>query len=239
MSQVNDNNSNNDNNRGIIRWIIISIIFLILVALSLFLSAGTISWPAAWAYLILAAVIQLLDAVVLIPISPDLLAERSRSQAGAKKWDQLLSRLMATIGPIIIWIVSGLDYRNGWSSDVPGWLVIVSAVIVFAGGMLVLWSMASNRFFIGMVRIQEERGHKVIKSGPYRYVRHPGYLGSLFFIIFTPLMLGSFWALIPAGLTCGVVFIRTYLEDRTLRAELQDYQAYTQDVSKKLIPGIW
>ena len=239
MSQVDDNNSNNNNNRGIIRWIIISIIFLILVALSLFLSAGTISWPAAWAYLILAAVIQLLDAVVLIPISPDLLAERSRSQAGAKKWDQLLSRLMATIGPIIIWIVSGLDYRNGWSPDVPGWLVIVSAVIVFAGGMLVLWSMASNRFFIGMVRIQEERGHKVIKSGPYRYVRHPGYLGSLFFIIFTPLMLGSFWALIPAGLTCGVVFIRTYLEDRTLRAELQGYQAYTQDVSKKLIPGIW
>ncbi len=239
MSQVDDNNSNNDHNRGIIRWIIISIIFLILVALSLFLSAGTISWPAAWAYLILAAVIQLLDAVVLIPISPDLLAERSRSQVGAKKWDQLLSRLMATIGPIIIWIVSGLDYRNGWSSDVPGWLVIVSAVIVFAGGMLVLWAMASNRFFIGMVRIQEERGHKVIKSGPYRYVRHPGYLGSLFFIIFTPLMLGSFWALIPAGLTCGVVFIRTYLEDRTLRAELQDYQAYTQDVSKKLIPGIW
>jgi protein-S-isoprenylcysteine O-methyltransferase Ste14 len=232
-------NSPVDHKPGIIRWIIVSIVFLILIALSLFLSAGIIYWPAGWAYLVLAAVIQLLDAIVLIPISPDLLGERSRPQAGVKKWDQLLSRLMATIGPLIIWIVSGLDYRYGWSPEFPTWLVVISAVFVFTGGILVLWAMASNRFFIGMVRIQEERGHQVINSGPYQYVRHPGYLGSLFFIIFTPLMLGSIWALIPAGLTCGVVFIRTYLEDKTLWAELPGYKAYTQDVSKKLIPGIW
>ncbi len=89
------------------RWIVISIVFLVLLGLSLFLSAGTMTWPAAWAYLLLAALIQLLDAIVLIPISPDLLGERSRPQAGAKSWDQLLSRLMATIGPLTIWIVSG------------------------------------------------------------------------------------------------------------------------------------
>lgn len=239
MSLPDDNSAPIDHQRGIIRWVIVSFVFLILIALSLFLSAGTTSWPAAWAYLILAVVIQLLDALVLIPISPDLLGERSRHQSGAKKWDQLLSRLMATIGPLITWIFSGLDYRYGWSPDFPGWLGIISAVIVFAGGMLVLWAMAANRFFIGMVRIQKERGHQVISSGPYQYVRHPGYLGSLFFIFFTPLMLGSIWALIPAGLTCGVVFIRTYLEDQTLRAELPGYKAYTQEVSKKLIPGIW
>jgi len=234
-----DNSAPEDHQPGIIRWVIISIIFLILMALSLFLSAGTISWPAAWVYLILTAVIQLLDALVLIPISPDLLGERSRHQSGSKKWDQLLSRLMATIGPLIIWIVSGLDFRYDWSPDFPLWLVVLSVIFVFGGGLLALWAMAANRFFIGMVRIQTERGHQVIQSGPYRYVRHPGYLGSLFFIAFTPLMLGSLWALIPAGLTCGVVFIRTYLEDQTLRAELPGYEAYTQKVSKKLIPGIW
>ena len=239
MSSRGNANPADDRKRGIIRWMLVSIIFLILIALSLFLSAGTTSWPAAWAFLVLAAVIQLLDAIVLIPISPDLLGERSRPQAGAKKWDQLLSRLMATIGPLIIWIVSGLDYRYAWSPEYPTWLVVISAVFVFGGGILVLWAMASNRFFIGMVRIQKERGHQVISSGPYQYVRHPGYLGSLFFTFFTPLMLGSIWALIPAGLTCGVVFIRTYLEDQTLWAELPGYKAYTQDVSKKLIPGIW
>ena len=201
---------------GVIRWVITSIIFLILIAASLFLSAGTLDWQMAWVYVAMAAVIQLLDAIVLIPISPELLGERSRYQRGVKKWDQFLSRIMATIGPITIWIVSGLDYRYNWSPHFPTWLVILSVGLVFICGLLVLWALASNRFFIGMVRIQEERGHTVIKSGPYQYVRHPGYLGSLLFILFTAVMLGSLWALIPAGLTCGVVFLRTYLEDNTL-----------------------
>lgn len=234
-----ENNSTPNHKRGVIRWIIVSIVFLLLIGLSLFLSAGTVSWPAAWAYLLLAVLIQLLDAIVLIPISPELLGERSRPQAGAKKWDQLLSRLMATIGPFTIWIVSGLDYRFNWSTDTPLWLAAISALFIFGGGLLALWAMASNRFFIGMVRIQEERGHQVIKSGPYRYVRHPGYLGSLFFIFFTPLMLGSIWGLVPALLICGVVFLRTTLEDQVLRNELPGYQAYSNEVTRKLIPLIW
>jgi protein-S-isoprenylcysteine O-methyltransferase Ste14 len=146
---------------------------------------------------------------------------------------------MATIGPLTIWIISGLDYRYAWLPEFPGWLVIIATIFVFGGGLLALWAMAANRFFIGMVRIQDERGHLVIKSGPYQYLRHPGYLGSLFYILFTPLMLGSLWALIPAGLTCGIVFMRTYLEDQTLKAELPGYQDYSLKVTTKLIPGIW
>ena len=228
-----------DHKPGVIRWAITSIIFLILIAASLFLSAGTLDWQMAWVYVALAAVIQLLDAIVLIPISPELLGERSRYQRGVKKWDQFLSRIMATIGPITIWIVSGLDFRYNWSRQFPNWLLILSVGLVFMGGLLVLWAMAANRFFIGVVRIQEERGHTVIKSGPYRYVRHPGYLGSLSFIFFTPLMLGSLWALIPAGLTCGVVVLRTYLEDNTLKDELAGYLEYSQVVRSRLLPGIW
>lgn len=228
-----------DHKPGIIRWIITSIVFLILVGLGLFISAGTISWPAAWAYLVMVAVIFVLDAAVLIPISPDLLGERSRHQADAKKWDQLLSRLMATIGPLITWIVSGLDYRFGWPPELPAWILVISGLFVLLGGLLALWAMASNRFFIGMVRIQEERGHHVIQSGPYRYVRHPGYLGSLFYILFTPLMLGSLWGLIPALMVCGVIFLRTSLEDQVLMDELPGYQDYSQQVTRKLVPGIW
>ncbi len=239
MKSPNNSKQPTDHKPGIIRWIMTSIIFLILLAASLFLSAGTLYWRMAWVYVIMAGVIQLLDALVLIPISPELLGERSRYQKGAKKWDQVLSRLMAVIGPLIIWVASGLDYRYSWSPELPWWLVIVSAVLVFGGGMLVLWAMAANRFFIGMVRIQKERGQVVINSGPYRYVRHPGYLGSLFFIFFTPLVLGSLWALIPAVFTCGVTFARTYLEDQTLKDELPGYLVYSGDVIYRLLPGIW
>jgi protein-S-isoprenylcysteine O-methyltransferase Ste14 len=234
-----DQTQEHDEIRGIIRWVITSFIFLLLLAASMFISAGTLKWQMAWYYLLLTTVVLVLDAVVLIRISPELLGERSKYQKGAKKWDQLLSRLMATIGPLIVWIVSGLDYRNSWTSPLPTWLVILSSGLIFAGSMLALWAMASNRFFIGMVRIQEERGHTVIEAGPYRYIRHPGYLGSLFFLIFTPLMLESLWALIPAALTCGVVFLRTYLEDNTLKLELPGYREYAANIHYRLIPGIW
>ena len=111
--------------------------------------------------------------------------------------------------------------------------------LVLLGGLLALWAMAANRFFIGMVRIQDERGHHVIKSGPYRYIRHPGYLGSLFYILFTPLALASYWALVPAVLTMGVIILRTYLEDKTLAEELAGYEEFTRQVRSRLIPAIW
>ena len=177
--------------RGVKRWVFTSFIFLVLLAASLFLSAGKLVWWQAWVYIFTAAAILVIDYIVLVPISPDLLGERSRYQKGAKAWDQLLSRLMATIGPLSIWIVSGLDYRNSWSDDFSAWVVVIAMEFVLLGGLLTLWAMAANRFFIGMVRIQDERGHQVVDTGPYSYVRHPGYLGSLFFIIFTPLALAS------------------------------------------------
>jgi protein-S-isoprenylcysteine O-methyltransferase Ste14 len=228
-----------DQKRGVKRWVLTSLIAVVLLAASLFLSAGTLLWWQAWIYLFTAAAILVLDYVVLVPISPDLLGERSRYQKGAKAWDQLLSRLMATIGPVVILIVSGLDYRNSWSGDFPAWIVVIAMEFVLLGGLLALWAMAANRFFIGMVRIQDERGHRVVKSGPYRYIRHPGYLGSLFYIFFTPLALGSLWALVPAVLTLGVIILRTYLEDNTLKNELPGYQEYTAEVHHRLVPGIW
>jgi protein-S-isoprenylcysteine O-methyltransferase Ste14 len=225
--------------RGVNRWVLTSFIFLVLLAASLFLCAGTLLWWQAWVYIFTAATILVLDYVVLVPISPDLLGERSRYQKGAKAWDQLLSRLMATIGPFSIWIVAGLDYRNSWSDDFPAWVVVIAMEFVLLGGLLALWAMAANRYFIGMVRIQDERGHQVVDAGPYSCVRHPGYLGSLFFIIFTPLALASYWAIVPAVLIVGVILLRTYLEDKTLIDELDGYLAYTDQVRFRIIPGIW
>jgi hypothetical protein len=156
--------------RGIIRWVVTSFSFVLLLEASLFISAGTPRWQMAWFYLLLTAVILVLDALVFIRISPELLGERSRYQKSAKRWDQFLSRLMVNIGPLMIWIVSGLDYRNSWTPPLPIWLLLLSSGLIFAGSMLTLWEMASNRFFIGMVRIQGESGHTVIEAGPYKYV---------------------------------------------------------------------
>jgi protein-S-isoprenylcysteine O-methyltransferase Ste14 len=102
-----------------------------------------------------------------------------------------------------------------------------------------IWATAVNRFYGRFVRIQRERGHVVISDGPYRYVRHPGYLGQIVFSVASALALGSLWALIPGGLFAVLLVVRTALEDRTLQAELEGYEAYTRRVRHRLVPRIW
>jgi protein-S-isoprenylcysteine O-methyltransferase Ste14 len=99
--------------------------------------------------------------------------------------------------------------------------------------------MYINKFFSSVVRIQKDRGHKVIQDGPYKYVRHPGYVGIFFLAPAVPLILGSIWGLIPSGLFIIAIIIRTYLEDKTLHKELEGYKEYAKKVKYRLIPGIW
>jgi protein-S-isoprenylcysteine O-methyltransferase Ste14 len=108
-----------------------------------------------------------------------------------------------------------------------------------AGMLLVSWAMASNKFFSTTVRIQDDRGQTVTSSGPYRLVRHPGYVGFLVSNLATPLLLGSLWALIPAVVLEALVVVRTALEDRTLQAELGGYRDYARRVRYRLLPGVW
>jgi protein-S-isoprenylcysteine O-methyltransferase Ste14 len=104
---------------------------------------------------------------------------------------------------------------------------------------IVTWAEAVNKFFEPTVRIQVERGHQVIASGPYAIVRHPGYVGGSLLFLAIPLCLGSLWALIPAGLSCLCLVLRTRWEDQTLQAELLGYKDYTQRVCYRLFPGVW
>ena len=114
------------------------------------------------------------------------------------------------------------------------------ALIVFVLGMgLFDWAMLSNRFFSGTVRIQEDRGHTVVADGPYRVVRHPGYVGMIVMFVLPPLVLGSLWALIPAGLAALATVIRTALEDKTLQVELPGYAEYAQRTRYRLLPRVW
>jgi protein-S-isoprenylcysteine O-methyltransferase Ste14 len=130
------------------------------------------------------------------------------------------------------------DGRFHWF-PVSWWVCGVGYVLFLVGMGIVTWAEAVNKFFEVTVRIQTERGHKVIDTGPYAFVRHPGYVGGVFFFVGTALSLGSVWALVPAGLASALLILRTQWEDQTLQAELAGYREYTQQVRYKLIPGVW
>ena len=174
----------------------------------------------------------------MIPRYPELLAERVGPKKGAKTWDTALLSLYG-VAMMIMWIVAGLDLRYRWSSGIGPVAQIGAMLIVIAGYALVVWATGVNAFFSQVVRIQTERGHTVVSSGPYRYVRHPAYVGMILVVLGAPIMLGSWWALIPGVISAVLMIVRTALEDRTLQAELPGYAEYAQRVRYRLVPGVW
>ena len=130
---------------------------------------------------------------------PDLLVERSKVRPGTKPWDKLLVAILALVVPLLTWITAALDHRFGWTGRVPIASVAAGFVLIALGIRLTQWAIANNRFFAATVRIQTDRGQTVISSGPYAYVRHPGYAGMLAFMIGTPLVLGSRGRYYPPG----------------------------------------
>jgi protein-S-isoprenylcysteine O-methyltransferase Ste14 len=170
-----------------------------------------------------------------------LIAERARftSAEGIKSWDKVLVLIIGIIGPLAVFLVAGLDERNAWSPEVALALQIAAIVPFILGAALATWAMLENPFFSSVVRIQKERGQSVISSGPYRFVRHPSYSGSILSWLVTPVMLGTLWAFIPAILIIVLLVIRTALEDRTLQAELNGYADYARQTRYRLLPGVW
>jgi protein-S-isoprenylcysteine O-methyltransferase Ste14 len=206
--------------------------------LVLFACAGTIAWPAAWVYLgLMTAVFA--GYMAVISRHPDLISERRKPPADAKRWDKPFVTLIGAVGPAALLLVCGFDRRFGWSPAMPPAWNVIGLLLVVAGGSLSNWAVAANRFFSAVVRIQRDRGHHVVDSGPYRLVRHPGYVGSLIHMPGLALALGSWWALALVGAISALVVVRTALEDRTLRAELEGYTEYAGRVRYRLLPGVW
>ena len=210
----------------------------ILLGVVLFVSAGRLDWPMAWVYVGLYFVGILVNGIVLGRRSPELINERGRGLRGTKSWDKVWVAISAPL-PLIMLVIAGLDAgRFGWSS-MPLPLAVAGLMVLVLAYAVIAWAMAANAYFSTAVRIQEDRGHRVVSSGPYRFVRHPGYVGMILMYVGAPVMLGSLWALIPGGLN-GVAFIvRTALEDGTLQAELPGYSDYAGRVRYRLLPGIW
>jgi protein-S-isoprenylcysteine O-methyltransferase Ste14 len=168
-----------------------------------------------------------------------LINERFNPEKGIKTWDKIYFMLSTPLYFITI-ILGSLDagrYRLSPEISIETYMLIIFVYIL--GQFVFMWARKANNYFSTVVRIQTERGHKVCDSGPYKYVRHPGYLGSLLCSAATPAILGSIWAVIPAYLTIVLIIIRTILEDRTLEKELQGYSGYMKRVRFRLVPYVW
>ncbi|HUV16088.1 MAG TPA: isoprenylcysteine carboxylmethyltransferase family protein [Pelolinea sp.] len=234
------NNLSEEEKRLVFNWIWQSALFLVMVTPAFFLISGDWPWTWGWVFITSLWLFMAAQPAFLIPINPGLLAERARGMRaeGIKRWDQTLVRL-ASIAWFAAWLLSAFDHRYKWTGEYNNFIHLTGASGTALGFAIFVWAMVANAFFSEGVRIQVERGHQVCDSGPYRFVRHPGYAGNILAILSIPLLLGSLSAFIPA-LLCALFFlIRTAKEDQTLREELDGYVAYTNKTRFRIFPGIW
>lgn len=211
---------------------------LSVVAILAFVSAGHLGYWQGWIY-----VASSLSALGLSwwfhRKDPGFVAERLRPGKGMKRWDKGYF-LFATPLHFSVLVVAGIDAgRRHWGPRPAAWIYLLALAVFLAGQGLFIWAKKVNPFFSSVARIQTDRGQTVCREGPYRFCRHPGYLGGLLFGLATPIVLGSYWAFIPQGLAALFLLARTALEDRMLKKDLLWYTEYAAAVPARLIPGIW
>lgn len=217
------------------------ILINLLIPLLLMLCGRDFRWWQAWVFCVLLLAATIGGRVWAEKRHPGLLAERQsfENAPGVKAWDKVLAPLTALSFSFFMVIVAGLDHRFAWSEEFSLALNLLGLILIALGYAFSTWALVENRFFSGVVRIQSDRGHVVCDSGPYRLVRHPGYAGNLLALPGLVLALNSMWALLPAAFAFIIIFMRTWLEDRTLQAELPGYVDYARRVRYRLIPGIF
>lgn len=225
---------------GIGYWVGLVAVYLFIPFL-LFLCAWDLRWWQGWAFSVLIFAVGLVSRGWAERRHPGILQERTKFDRAAdvKPWDKVLAPLMAVSVSFPLVIVAGLDHRFGWSPAFPLWLNILGLVLVTLGYALATWALAENRFFSGVVRIQADRGHVVCDTGPYRFLRHPGYAGNILPLPGIVLALSSLWTIIPAAAALIIIVTRTALEDRTLQEELPGYRDYARRVRFRLLPGVY
>jgi protein-S-isoprenylcysteine O-methyltransferase Ste14 len=223
-------------NRSITGYLIRGLLYKLFLLAFFLLAAGRIDWWPAWIY---AAIFFTFDLATVALVDPALLTERSTRHADMKAWDKSLMALAAGFLPLLAGIVAGLDARFGWRPEVSLNVQIIAGIVCTLGYAIVVWSMWANAYFSAVVRIQTERGHQVATGGPYRIVRHPGYVGAMLFTLAMPVLMGSLWGLVPSIIAALLYVARTRLEDQTLQDELPGYREFAQQTRYRLIPGVW
>lgn len=222
----------------ITRYLFRGFLTFLLFGVMIFWLAGTLDYWQGWAFVILNMIIIGIT-MYIFRAHPELVMERQRPGPGVKKWDKIFYAFFVPANLAYV-VIGPLDSgRYHWTDELPWYLYLTGFIIYILSHVIKNWAMYANPFFSSMVRIQKDRGQKVIQEGPYAYVRHPGYTSVFFLGTGTALIFGSWWAMIPAVLTLLLIIFRTYLEDKTLLNELDGYRDYSQKVKYRLIPGIW
>jgi protein-S-isoprenylcysteine O-methyltransferase Ste14 len=222
------------------KLVIRTLIWLAIMAALLFGSAGTLAWPEAWVLLAELGILGLASGIAIGRSDPALLRERMGApiQRDQKRWDKVL-----LMGVFVLWmsqyVVAGLDAVRFHASDVPLWLEVAGAFAIALSFYLFHAVMLANTFAAPVVKIQTERKHHVVSTGPYAFVRHPMYAGVVPMSVGTALLLGSWWALLWSLAIVLLLACRAVLEEATLASELEGYAAYAARVRYRLVPGVW
>lgn len=227
------------NSQGRRRLIEVTVTLLLTVALY-FGASGRWTDGRAWCYFGAGAFYYAFAISAVLWRSPrfiEIVNARGGRGEGTKGWDKVIGGLL-TLMYLVLPLFAGLDARFGWSALSRGWLA-PGIVLFVLSGMLGHWAMLANPFFEKTVRIQAERGHQVATGGPYRFVRHPGYVSFIAMAFALPLGVGSAWALLPAGVNAALIVVRAAFEDRTLHRELPGYAEYARQTRYRLLPGVW
>lgn len=217
---------------------IVGAVITALVVVGVFALVGRWNWWRGWSLIGLLLLGRLISAPYLWRKNPELMKRRGEMGKGTKTWDLIVLTVFG-FTLLAVPLVAALDVRYGGSAMSP-WFWLVGAALYALFVAVITWSMAVNPFFEKTVRIQRDRNHQVIASGPYGIVRHPGYITIILGLVLAmPLLLGSWWAFVPALLSTLSLILRTALEDQTLQKELPGYEAYAQKVRYRMVPGIW
>lgn len=223
-----------------LRSIVMMLIFIIVIPFLPLILSRQWDWWEAWVYAIIGILGVAVSRLLASRRNPDLLVERARflQLDDAKSWDKILAPLVGFGGGLIP-LVAGLEAMLHWPTPFNITVKILALTFILVGYALGSYALIENRFFSGMVRIQTDRGHQLVSSGPYRWIRHPGYTGALLTYLATPFFLDSRWSFIPVLFITIVLVIRTRLEDEVLQNELEGYRDYMKQVRYRLLPGLW
>lgn len=208
------------------------------MALALFVPAGTGAWFAGWVYLVLFALFSIAVTLWLLRNNPGLLEERIGFKANQKTWDKIF--IIALNIVFLAWLVlMPLDAVRFHWSRMPAWLQAMGAIVLSISFYLFYLTFRENPYLSAAVRIQEDRGQRVVSTGPYRYVRHPMYTGGFLYFLGTALLLGSWYGVLFEPVFVGMIAVRAVLEERMLREKLKGYDAYMARVKYRFIPHVW
>ena len=213
------------------------VITFLVMALALFLPAGTGAWFAGWVYLALFSVCGAAMTIWLLRHDPGLLEERMGFRP-RQAWDKMFLAALCIV--FLVWLVlMPLDAVRFHWSRMAAWLQVVGAIVLLCSYYIFYLTYRENPYLSGVVRIQEDRGQTVVSTGPYHHVRHPMYAGGFLYFLGTALLLGSWHGVLFEPIFVGMIAVRAVLEERMLREQLEGYDAYMAQVKHRFIPHVW